>query len=120
MADLAVIEWLDDVTPAWRTDGVRDHPVAGIGAWSHSDATVAVVAARPDFWDYAEIGRDDLLARVRAAGGIGPDHVLAAAVLLSGEVLLVDGCHRWAVARDLGLVTVPVEMFVQMSEDGDG
>ena len=36
-----------------------------------------------------------------------------ARTLLSGEIELVDGLHRWVVATELGVGVVPVEMVFQ-------
>lgn len=85
--------------------------VAEIGDWLHSDTTVREVCKREDFWDYAELGRDELTARITAAGGIDAEHALEGTTIWTGELVLTDGCHRWAVAEALGLESVPVAML---------
>jgi hypothetical protein len=51
-----------------------------------------------------------MTGRIRAAGGITCDYALDARTLLSGGVELADSRHRWAVADELGIGVVPVEM----------
>jgi len=40
-------------------------------------------------------------------------HALDAIAPLSGEIALVNGLHRWAVADELGIGLVPVEMSTE-------
>lgn len=93
------------------------YPIAVIGSWAHSDATVEEVTRRPEFWEYANLPRAELERRM--AGGLDPDHALTAAVLREGDTALADGCHRYAVARDLGLTALPVKFmtFAECFED---
>jgi hypothetical protein len=108
-------EWLTGVVPAFRVTPVAGYPVSEIGGWRHSDATVREVCGRPDFWEYADLSEDELTAAISPAG-VTPEHCLHACAFLSGAVLLVDGCHRWAVASALGFATVPVEMTFEIEE----
>jgi hypothetical protein len=72
--------------------------VAEIGGWLHGNtvdtlAPVTEWAARADLWERAELGHDDLEARVAAAGGIICKHSLDATTLPDGRVRLDDGVH---------------------------
>jgi hypothetical protein len=40
-------------------------------------------------------------------------YALEATTLLSGELELVDGLHRWAVDLKLGIGVVPVKMVIE-------
>lgn len=84
--------------------------VAEVGTWLHAASTVEETSRLAEFWEFAEIPHADLIARIRAAGGIAHEHALEAAILPNGETLMVDGCHRWAVTRELGIQVVPVDM----------
>src|SRR5258706_8162720 len=68
------------------------------------------VAQQPDFWEVGELAHEELTRRIRCAGGVTPEHALEALQLISGEILLVHGCHRWAVAAELCRPSVPVKM----------
>lgn len=57
--------------------------------------------------------------RIRLAGGVRVEHALEARRLISGEVLLVHGCHRWAVAAELGMSLVPVEMDFEVEAEDE-
>jgi hypothetical protein len=95
------------------------HPVASVGKWLHNSAvvcdilTVAEVAAEDEFWERCDLARDDLETQIGAVGGVDCDHALEAARAASGEVLMLDGCHRWAIADALGLRLVPVLMTTE-------
>jgi hypothetical protein len=56
------------------------------------------------------LSREELTWCIRLAGGVKRDYALEARTLRSGEKLLVNGCHRWAVAHELGIQSVPVMM----------
>jgi hypothetical protein len=85
-------------------------PVDVVGGWGHSIWTVAEMPGFADFWGYAQLTEEELTARVRAAGRIADEFALQADTALDGFVRLTDGAHRWAVAKTVGLVTVPVQM----------
>lgn len=72
-------------------------------------------AAMSEIWDQGrcELSRAELTARIQVAGGIGCEHALEAMTRLSGDVDLVNGLHRWAVAMDLGISEVPVMMIYE-------
>jgi hypothetical protein len=108
------LDWLGDVVPVFREAPADDYPLADIGGWLHANTTVREVAAEPEFWDYADLPQAELTARIAAAGGIEAAHALYGCTFLSGEVLLVDGCHRWAAATALGFTAAPVEMAFEM------
>lgn len=59
------------------------------------------------------LNHDELVSLIRAAGGVNCDHALIARTLLAGGIELVDGIHRWAVAVEIGIDVVPVEMTVE-------
>lgn len=65
---------------------------------------------RADFWEGAELSREELTRRIRSAGHIDRAYALVARTYRSGKILLVKGCHRWAVASELGISSVPVRM----------
>jgi hypothetical protein len=44
---------------------------------------------------------------------------LEAVALPSGEIDLINGLHRWVVARDLGIEVVPVSMMLEAEPTGD-
>jgi hypothetical protein len=99
---------------------IGEYPVSVVGGWRHDkpDSPPArEVAERPDFWP-GELSREELVRRIRLAGGIKPEYALEARQLISGEVLLVHGCHRWAAAAELGVSSVPVQMDLEV-EPGD-
>ena len=58
---------------------------------------------------------DDLRsARIIAAGHrIGHAYALSAMTFTDGQISLDNGVHRWAVATELGIKRVPVEMNYQ-------
>jgi hypothetical protein len=103
-------------TPIARTCACHTYYlVAVIGGWLHGNtpgtlAPVTEWAARPDLWERAELGHDALDARITAAGGITCEYALDATTLPDGRVRLDDGVHRWVIARERGLATVPVAM----------
>jgi len=62
---------------------------------------------------HCEFTHDALAGRIRAAGGIACAYALEATTLLSGEIELANGLHRWVVARELGVDVVPVKMVTE-------
>lgn len=90
--------------------------IAEIGDWIHgppeSTRTVRETAVRPDIWDkgHCELSHEELRQRIATATGIACAHALQATTLQSGTVHLDNGVHRWTVARELGIVSVPVKM----------
>jgi hypothetical protein len=113
------LDWLGEVVPVFREAPAANYPLAAIGGWSHANTTVREVAAEPEFWEYADLPRAELEARIAAADGIEPAHALYGCTFLSGEVLLVDGCHRWAAAAALGFTIAPVEMAFELVKTDD-
>lgn len=90
---------------------VAMYPVDQVAGWSHSIWTVRETSQQDGFWGYAGLPRAELLARILAAGGlITVDHALQGLTRATGEILLTDGCHRWAIADELDLAIVPVIM----------
>jgi hypothetical protein len=89
--------------------------VQTIGSWLHlmgADLVpVCQVARRPDFWQMARLSEAEL--RQFMAVGLLCEFAIEARTLTDGTIQLKDGAHRWAVARDLGLPTVPVLMEQQ-------
>ncbi len=91
---------------------ISEYPVAEVGGWLHASRgspSAREIAARPDFWP-DEFYREELTRRIRSAGGVQGEYALEARRLRNGEVLLLHGCHRWAVAHELGMPSVPVMM----------
>jgi len=56
---------------------------------------------------HCELTHAELTGRVQAAGGITCAYALEATTLLSGEFELVNGLHRWAVARNSASASCP-------------
>ncbi len=83
------------------------YPITVIGSWAHADATVEEITWRSGFWECADLARADLERLM--AGGLDAAHALVAAVMPEGDIALSDGCHRYAVGRDLGFASLPVE-----------
>ena len=80
-------------------EGISAYAVPVVGRWLHdrpNSPPAREVAARPDFWDDTELSREELTRHIRLARGVKPEYALEAGTLRSGEVLLVNGCHRWA------------------------
>lgn len=93
------------------------HSVAAIASWKvrrgGSDLVpVPEWAETGGIWqpDHCEFSHEDLTARVRAAGEIACGYALEATTLLSGEIELTNGLHRWVVATELGIDVMPVRM----------
>jgi hypothetical protein len=113
---------------AWTLPSARQRTAAivmsgtqfsGIGNWLVRPGICDPVLAR--IWSRSgciwqdgrcRLGHEELTDLIRAAGGIGCEHALTARALLTGGVELVDGIHRWAVADELGIDVVPVEMEI--------
>lgn len=94
---------------------------AAIADWLHgnTDADLAPVrawAARADLWQprHCLLGHDELASGIRMAGGIDCEHALEATVPVSGVIKLDDGVHRYAVAVELELATVPVRVSAEV------
>lgn len=100
---------------------IDEYSVSEVGGWRHAardSCPAREVAERPDFWP-GELSHDELLGRIRLAGGVSKEHALEARRLISGEVLLVHGCHRWAVAAELGMSSVPVRMDFEVAPEDE-
>jgi hypothetical protein len=96
-----------------------------IGQWPHSLAgsrasqpkSVRDIVATEPIWDRSELPREELTARIIAAGHrIGHASALSAMKFSDGRISLDNGVHRWAVAAELGIKRVPVEMIYQSPE----
>lgn len=107
------------VAPVARCDCHGWHPVANLASWFHRTGPqhVALVRdwAQSGIWEVGRcrLSHAEMTGLIRAAGGITCDHALDARRLLSGEIELVNGLHRWAVADELGVDVVPVKMSVE-------
>ncbi len=100
---------------------IGEHKVPEVGGWRHAgrdSPSACEVAARPDFWP-GKLSREELTRRIRLAGGVKREYALEARRLLSGEVLLIHGCHRWAVANELGMSSVPVQMDFEVEPENE-
>jgi hypothetical protein len=101
---------------------ITEYAVPQVGAWLHpswDSPPAREVAARPDFWNVGALSRDELTRLIQTAGGVEHNYALEARRLLSGEVLLIDGCHRWAVANELGMPSVPVKMSYEVEPENE-
>jgi hypothetical protein len=96
-----------------------------IGQWPHSLAggrasqpkSVRDIVATEPIWDRSELPREELTTRIIAAGHrIGHAYALSAMTFTDGRISLDNGVHRWAVATELGIKRVPVEMIYQSPE----
>jgi hypothetical protein len=96
-----------------------------IGGWPHSLAggrasqpkSVRDIVATEPIWDRSELPREELTARVIAAGyRIDHAYALSAMTFADGRVSLDNGVHRWAVAVELGIKRLPVEMLYESQE----
>lgn len=106
-----------DADPRPRHDGamgqISDYPVADIGEWPHGvlhGPRARELAAEATFWEGTELSCEELTRRIRLTARIDPAHAPEARTYRTGEILLVKGCHRWAVANKLGISSVPVKM----------
>jgi hypothetical protein len=95
------------------------HDVDEIGEWPHSLAggrashpkSVRDIVATEPIWNRSELSHQELTARIIAAGRrIDHAHALSAMTFEDGRISLDNGVHRWAVAVELGIKRVPVEM----------
>jgi hypothetical protein len=59
---------------------------------------------------HCELTHEELTDRIQVAGGVACGYALDATMLLSGEIELTNGLHRWVVASELGIDVVPVKM----------
>jgi hypothetical protein len=101
------------------------HDVATIGEWPHSLAggrasqpkSVRDIVATEPIWDRSELSREELTARIIAAGHrIDHAYALSAMTFADGRISLDNGVHRWAVAVELGITRVPVKMIYESQE----
>lgn len=76
---------------------------------------VPVWAETGDIWrpGHCELNHEELTSRIQGAGGIACGYALEAMMLLSGEIGLANGLHRWVVASELGVDVVPVKMVIE-------
>jgi len=95
-----------------QQDGRILYPVAEIGTWTAgmwAGGTVEEASRAGDFWELSWTSREELAASL--AGGVGavPVHELIAVVDPGlGDVVVADGCHLYAAARDHGIDRLPV------------
>jgi hypothetical protein len=98
----------------------RWYEIAEIGEWTQGSGggplyarPVREIVATDDIWERSETYRETLMAGIRAARGITCAHALLATTYLDGHVGLNNGVHRWALAAELGIERVPVEMLYE-------
>jgi hypothetical protein len=96
-------------------DVICDVDISAIGEWLHNppsspEETVREFAGHPDFWEHRfdQPSREELTRLIAVAREIARIYCLVARPESSGKVRLVKGCHRWAVAHELGFQTAPV------------
>jgi hypothetical protein len=96
-----------------------------IGHWPHSLAggrasqpkSVRDIVATESLWDSSELPREELTARIIAAEHrIDHAYALSAMTFADGRISLDNGVHRWAIAVELGIKRVPVEMIYESRE----
>jgi hypothetical protein len=99
------------------------YEVAKIGAWTQGSGggplrarPVREIVATDDIWERSETDRETLMAGIRAARGITCAYALLATTYLDGHIGLNNCVHRWAVAAELGIERVPVEMLHEEQE----
>jgi hypothetical protein len=112
--------------PVSRECGCHEwHDVDEIGHWPHSLAggrasqpkSVRDIVATEPIWDRSELPRKELTRRIIAAGyRIDHAYALSALTFVDGRISLSNGVHRWAVAVELGIKRVPVEMINESPE----
>jgi hypothetical protein len=108
------------------THELRD--IAEIGEWTHGilgarrsqPKTVRAITETEPIWERSELPRDELTARIAAAGGVSCEHALQATTLTDDSVDLANGVHRWAVCLELGITRVPVRMAYVPAEPAWG
>jgi hypothetical protein len=100
-----------------------------IGEWPHSLAggrasqpkSVRDIVATEPIWDNSELTREELTARIITAGRrIDHAYALSAMTFADGRISLDNGVHRWAVAVELGIKRVPVDMIYESPEPAWG
>jgi hypothetical protein len=102
-----------------RCDCHEWHQVADIADWvvrrGGNDLIPARAWAESGIWrpGHCELSHEELTGQIQAAGGIACGYALEAMTLLSGEIELVNGLHRWVVAQELGVGMVPVKMVIE-------
>ena len=94
------------------------YDVAEIGDWTQGSGgeprharPVRQIVAIDDIWKRSDTDHETLLAGIRVAGGIACKCALMATSYIDGHIGLNNGVHRWAVAVELGIERVPVEML---------
>jgi hypothetical protein len=88
-----------------------------LGARASQPKLVRDVVATEAIWEQSAKSHDELANAIVAAGRrIGHDYALNAWTLEDGRVSLNNGLHRWAVATELGISRVPVEMHTLRPE----
>jgi hypothetical protein len=101
------------------------HDVGEIGQWPHSLAggrashpkSVRDIVATEPIWDRSELSREELTQGIITAGHrIDHAYALSAMTFADGRISLDNGVHRWAVAVELGIKHVPVEMIYEPLE----
>jgi hypothetical protein len=100
------------------------YDVNEVGRWPHSLAgacasqpkSVRDIVATEPMWNRSKLSRAELTARIATRGGIGHVYSLTAMTFADGRVSLDNGVHRWAVANELGIKRVPVEVTFEPPE----
>lgn len=103
------------------------HDTAEIGGWlvglGGSLARPVLVrewAATAGIWEpghYERLNHDELTASIVAAGGqIDCTHAVSAITYTDQRIGLSNGVHRWAIASELGIKRMPVEMRYEAPE----
>lgn len=77
--------------------------------------------ATEPIWERSDLPREELTARIRAAGDrIDHAYALRAMTFADGRMSLDNGVHRWAVTVGLGIKRVPVKMRHESPEPAWG
>jgi hypothetical protein len=102
----------------WRdADEISEWPHSLAGGRASQPKSVRDIVATEPIWDRSELPREELIARIIAAGRrIDHAYALNAMTFADGRISLDNGMHRWAVAVELGIKRVPVEMIYEPPE----
>ena len=112
-----------DEGPMTECDCHEWYEVTKIGEWTQGSAggplharPIHEIVATDNIWERSETDHETLLAEVRESGGINCEYALLATTYLDGHIGLNNGVHRWAIASELGIERIPVEMQNEQEE----
>jgi len=111
-------ERLNDLKSKWkRKQGITLvwYSVEDIGSWDQGGYPLDML------WSHAwtpgnfnrNYPREMLTASIQEIGGVLPEHALSARRYADGSTELIDGVHRWGIARELGITQLLVDVRIQ-------